>query len=289
MSSEDDFGTVAIVGVGLIGGSLGMALKRRGRARQVLGVGRSAERLTLAERLGAVDAWSTDMGSALGLADTIVLCTPVGKIIEDLPQVLQAARPDAVITDAGSVKSPIVQAAKGDPRFVGSHPMAGSERAGVEAARPTLFEDATWALTPEDSTDPRAVERVAALAHAVGASTLVLTPADHDAAVAVTSHLPHVTAWSLMRVAHERACRTPQVSRMAAGSFADATRVAASSPELWRDICLANREALLAAIEEFREQLDHAAEALKAGDAARLETFFTEGAEAKRIWQQRDQ
>lgn len=289
MSSEDDFGTVAIVGVGLIGGSLGMALKRRGRARKVLGIGRNAERLELAKRLEAIDSWSTDTPTALSEADTIVLCTPVTTIIEDLPTVLNAARPDAVITDAGSVKGPIVDAAGGDPRFIGSHPMAGSERAGVEAARPTLFEDATWALTPAASTDPGAIERISALAHAVGSSTLVLTPSDHDAAVAVTSHLPHVMAWSLMRLAYEHACRSPHVSRMSAGSFADSTRVAASSPALWRDICLANREALLVALDEFRAQLDLAAQALKDNDPACLEEFFAQGADAKRRWQQRNQ
>lgn len=289
MASDDDFGTVAIVGVGLIGGSLGMALKRRGRARRVVGIGRSAERLELAERLGAIDAWSTDSPAALAEADTIVLCTPVERIIGDLPAVLKAAKPAAVVTDAGSVKGPIVDAAGGDHRFVGSHPMAGSERAGVEAARPTLFEDATWALTPQESTDPEATARVAALAHAVGSSTLVLSPADHDSAVAVTSHLPHVMAWSLMRLAHDRACRSPHVARMSAGSFADSTRVAASSPELWRDICLANREALLTALDEFRGQLDEAARVLRDADAGRLEEFFAQGVDAKRRWQQRDQ
>ncbi|HEX5322191.1 MAG TPA: prephenate dehydrogenase/arogenate dehydrogenase family protein [Capsulimonadaceae bacterium] len=289
MSSEDDFGTVAIVGVGLIGGSLGMALKRRRRTRAVVGVGRNPDHLELARRLEAIDTWSTDTPSALAEADTVILCTPVGKIIEDLPAALAACKPSAVVTDAGSVKSPIVNASAGDPRFVGSHPMAGSERAGVEAAYPTLFEEATWALTPTASTDPQTLKRVAALAHHVGASTLILEPSAHDAAVAVTSHLPHVMAWSLMRLAHGRACRDPHVARMAAGSFADMTRVAAASPDLWQNICLANKEALLAAIEEFRSQLEEAAAALKKGDAKRLEEFFAEGVSAKKSWQQRDQ
>ena len=289
MSSEDDFGTVAIVGVGLIGGSLGMALKRRRRARRVVGIGRNPERLALAQRLEAIDSWSTDMAAVLAEADTVVLCTPVGKIIEDLPMVLTACRKDAVITDAGSVKTPIVKAAGGDRRFVGSHPMAGSERAGVEAARANLFDEATWALTPTEGGDPRAFERIAALAHSVGSSTLVLDPKAHDAAVAVTSHLPHVMAWALMRLAHERACQDPHVRRMAAGSFADAPRVAASSPGLWQDICQANKVALLNAIEELQEQLTEAAEALKKGDGKRLEEFFAQGEAAKRNWQQRDQ
>jgi prephenate dehydrogenase len=289
MSSEDDFGTVAIVGVGLIGGSLGMALKRRGRGNKVVGIGRNPDRLELARRLEAIDSWSTDMAAALSEADTVVLCTPVGKIIEDLPTVLAACRADAVVTDAGSVKSPIVKAAGSDPRFVGSHPMAGSERAGVEAARPTLYGEATWALTPVESTGSQAFNRIAALAHSVGASTLVLEPQAHDAAVAVTSHLPHIMAWALMRLANERACEDPHVRRMAAGSFADTTRVAASSPSLWQDICQANKDALLAAIEEFQAQLSEATEILKKGDGKRLEEFFARGEAAKKSWQQRDQ
>ncbi len=278
------FGTVAIVGVGLIGGSLGMALKGRRLAHRVIGIGRSAERLDKAVALGAIDAGTTEMARGVAEADVVVLCTTVGHIVETLPDVLEAVRPGAVVSDVGSTKGTIARRAAGVSFFVGGHPMAGSEQAGVEAATPLLFEEATWAVTPTEETDPGALWTVERLAREVGATTLTLTPDAHDAMLAVTSHLPHVLASSLMRQAAATQGVHPQTQRLTAGSFADGTRVAASPPAIWRDVCLTNREALLTALRGFRAELDELEEAVRTGDAARIEAFFAAGAEAKRGW-----
>ncbi len=278
------FGTVAIVGVGLIGGSLGMALKTRRLARRVVGIGRDAARLETAVALGAVDSGVTNLEEGLADADIVVLCTTVGHIVAALPGVLAQVSPGAVVTDVGSTKGAIVRAAGGAGRFVGGHPMAGSEQTGVEAATPLLFEEATWALTPTSATDPEAQGIITALAREVGATTLTLTPEAHDAMLAVTSHLPHVLASALMRQAALTQAGHPQTQRLTAGSFADATRVAASSPELWRDVCLTNREALLGSLRGFRTELDILEAAVEEGDAAAIEAFFAAGAKAKGEW-----
>ena len=278
------FGTVAIVGVGLIGGSLGMALKRRRLAHRVIGIGRNSERLDKAVALGAIDAGMTDLALGVAEADVVVLCTTVGHIIETLSGVLKAVKPGAVVTDVGSTKGAIARQAAGFPFFVGGHPMAGSEQAGVEAATPLLFEEATWAVTPTEGSDPGAVRTVERLAREVGATTLTLSPEAHDSMLAVTSHLPHVLASSLMRQASAAQRIHPQTQRLTAGSFADATRVAASPPEIWRDVCLTNREALLASLRGFQAELDALEAAVEAGDAAQIEAFFAAGAEAKRSW-----
>jgi len=281
------FGTVAIVGVGLIGGSLGMALKGRRLAERVIGIGRSRERLDKAIGLGAIDVGLTEMGEGLAPADVVVLCTTVGHIIETLPEVLEAIKPGTVVTDVGSTKGVIVAAARGNAQFVGSHPMAGSEQTGVEAATPYLFEEATWAITPNETTNPKAVYTMEMLAREVGATTLTLTPPAHDAMLAVTSHLPHVLASALMRQAEATQKSYPQTQQLTAGSFADATRVAASSADLWRDVCLTNRDAILTALNRFRSELDVLEAAVAAGDAARLEAFFASGAAAKLGWGKR--
>ena len=278
------FGTVAIVGVGLIGGSLGMALKTRRLARRVVGIGRDAARLETAVALGAVDSGVTRLDEGLSDADIVVLCTTVGHIVGALPGVLAQVNPGAVVTDVGSTKGAVVQAAGGAGRFVGGHPMAGSEQTGVEAATPLLFEEATWAITPTSATDPEALKVVTALAREVGATTLTLTPEAHDAMLAVTSHLPHVLASALMRQAARTQASHPQTQSLTAGSFADGTRVAASSPELWRDVCLTNREALLVSLRGFRSELDILEEAVATGDAEAIEAFFAAGAKAKRGW-----
>lgn len=278
------FGTVAIVGVGLIGGSLGMALKRRGLAQRLVGIGRDPARLDKAVRLGAIDSGVTELAEGVREAHIVILCTTIGHILETLPRTLRLAKSDAIITDVGSTKSAIVQAAQGAARFVGGHPMAGSEQTGVEAATPLLFQEATWALTPTEQTDPHAVAIVRGLAQSVGAATLLTTPDAHDAMVAVTSHLPHVLASALMRQAAEVRATLPDVARLSAGSFADGTRVAASSPEIWRDVCLSNREAVLRALRAFRAQMDTLEAAVVAQDAGEIEAFFAGGRAAKGEW-----
>ncbi len=284
MTGDAHFGTVAIVGVGLIGGSLGMALKSRRLAQTVIGVERSAERLDTAKALGAIDVGTLSLEEAARGADIVMLCTTVGHILESLPETLALVKPGAIVTDVGSTKAAIVQAAAEAKNFVGGHPMAGSEQTGVEAATPLLFEEATWAVTPAETTDSAAVSLLERFAQSVGATTLRLSPDAHDAMLAVTSHLPHVLASALMRQAFETQSRHPQTQQLTAGSFNDGTRVAASSPEIWRDVCLSNRDALLQALQAFRGELDTLEAAVADRDAAGIEAFFASGASAKRGW-----
>ena len=224
-----------------------------------------------------MDAVTTDWQEGLGQADVVVLCTTVSHILATLPDVLATVKPGAVVTDVGSTKGAIVRQAAGAANFVGSHPMAGSEKGGVEAATPTLFQEATWALTPTDTTDPQALQVIQTLAQEVGASTMIFTPEAHDAMVAVTSHLPHVMASAFMRHAARTRDAYPDTPTLAAGSFADMTRIAASSPDIWRDVCLSNRDAVLAALQGFRAELDVIEAAVDAGDADGIEAFFPPG------------
>jgi len=277
------FSCVAIVGVGLIGGSLGMALRERRLASEVVGVGRNPESLAPALSLGAIDRFETDLGRGVADADLIVLATPVPQILRDIARLASLLRPGAIVTDVGSTKGEIVAAGEADLPgiFVGGHPLAGSERSGVEAARLNLFEEATWALTPTGRTPPEALHRVRSLAQGVGARVIELPPASHDRAVAVTSHLPHVLAYALTALAGERAADEPHLYDLAAGSFASATRVAFSSPELWRDISLSNATALAEAIRAYQEILAEMLRALESGDAAGLLESFSAGHDAQ--------
>ena len=293
--SDPDFtssarvGTLVIHGVGLIGGSLGMAARRRGLAREVVGVGRDQTRLEAAVRLGAIDRYivaddSPSIADACSGGDLIVLCTPVSHIVADLPAVLGAIGPGAVVTDVGSVKQVIVEAAEGDPRFVGSHPMAGSELAGVYAAKPELFDDAMWALTPTETTSPEALACVRSFAQAVGARTRIVPAAQHDEAVAITSHLPHVIAYALALLAAQRSCDNPSLPFLTAGSYTGATRVAGSLPSLWTDICRANQASVSSALRDYRAALEAAQNAIDEGDWIEVGRLFDLGHEARRNW-----
>lgn len=277
------FNRVAIVGVGLIGGSLGLALRERRLAREIVGVGRNPETLAKAEGLGAITEGTTDFAAGVAEADLIVLATPIGQILADMARLPALLKPDTIVTDVGSVKGEIAlsEAARGlGGHFVPGHPMAGSERSGVEAARANLFLDATWALTPTSETDPAALHSVRELAMAVGARVITLTPEAHDRAVAVTSHLPHVLAYALASVAGDVAATDPQTWSLAAGSFRSGTRVARSSPAFWREITFSNRAALIDAVRASRAELDAALAALEAGDEPALEALFRRGYDA---------
>jgi len=277
-------GRVAIVGVGLIGGSLGMAIRRERLAEEVIGVGRNTETLQKAVGLGAIDCGVTAWEEGIRDADLIVLATPIRQILSDLARLAPLLSASAVVTDVGSTKEEIARVgAQYIPRgnFVAGHPMAGSERSGVEAARPDLFQDATWALTPTETTSDEAVKRVRTLAQQVGARVVLLAPEEHDRAVAVTSHLPHVLAYALAAVAGKQAEQSAHLYELAAGSFASGTRVAASAPELWRDIALTNRAALAAALRDCREELDTVLAALDAGNGDAILAAFQRGYAAK--------
>ncbi len=272
--------TVAIIGVGLIGGSFGMALKKRGLAERVVGIGRSPERLQRAVDLGAVDCFSTDLAAA-SQADLIYVATPVGLELDFIRRVVPFAKPGAVITDAGSTKAEICRGADDllseGVSFVGAHPMAGSEATGVEAGSPDLFVGAAYVLTPTETTDPDALLLVRSLAEGIGSRVFVMDPDAHDECVAVISHLPHLMAAALVMLAEARSASNPEVLQLVAGSFRDMTRVAGSSPELWRDICMTNPYAIARSVADFKRLLDEGLGLIEANDPAGFEKWFRSG------------
>jgi prephenate dehydrogenase len=250
---------VSIIGVGLIGGSLGKALVRQKRWR-VVGIGRHPARLNKAKALGCAHEVTTDMARGVHRADVVVIASPVGDIVPLAKKLRPFMKPGALVMDVGSVKAPIVSALnrvfskREGPYFVGAHPMAGSEKNGVEHARKDLFSGATCVLTPAPSTPRPALKRARHFWKSVGARLVQMTPEKHDRAVAVVSHLPHVLADALVWTAVRSVGRAAAAS-LAAGSFRDATRVAASDPVLWRDIFRSNAKALSAAVRLFQGTL----------------------------------
>jgi len=272
------FDTIAIVGVGLIGGSIGMAAKRRGLARRVIGIGRTEQKLMRAKILAAIDDYSLDMATGASEAELVVICTPVKKVVPTIAAMVGSLKKGVVVTDVGSTKAAITERAEtalgGERRFVGGHPMAGSEKTGVEAASADLFVGATWVLTPTEKTDLEALGKMTAFVDALGARVEAMTPRSHDAAVAVISHLPHVIAGAVLAAAEEAHRETGQVMNLAAGSFRDLTRIADSSPEIWRDICDTNRQAIVDAIDLFASRLLDFRNRLTDGDESLIEDFF---------------
>jgi len=249
--------TLAIVGVGLLGGSVAKAARAAALARTVVGVGRDARRLERALVDGALDRATTDLDAGVRGADFVLLAAPVLAIEALLERVWRAAPDGATLTDVGSTKAGIVRRAEalaaGRPlAFVGSHPMAGSEQSGYGVARADLFEGATVLVTPTDRTEPRALKAVTGFWEALGARVSALDPEAHDRAVAAISHLPHAVADALMDAVARFA---PEALEFAARGFKDTTRIAASDPDMWAEIFLANRTALGASLGAFRQAL----------------------------------
>ena len=237
-----------IVGVGLMGGSIGLALRRSGWV--VSGVDDEPTRTARALELGVVDTVGLDPD-----AEVTFVATPVRAVVEAAEKAL--AGTVGLVTDVGSVKAPIVSTLD-SPRFVGGHPMAGSEQEGVEGADADLFEGAVWVLTPTITTDDAAYARIRSIVSSFGAEVLALPPERHDELVAVVSHVPHLTAASLMRIADERADEHAALLRLAAGGFRDMTRVASGHPGIWPDICAENRAAILAGLDRLIDALGDA-------------------------------
>jgi prephenate dehydrogenase len=244
----------AVVGTGLIGGSIALGLRRQGW--HVTGADRDESRAARALELGALDAVGADP-----TAEITFVATPVSAVVDAAKAALTGS---GVVTDVGSVKAPIV-AGVGSVRFVGGHPMAGSEQDGVDGAAAALFEGATWVLTPSRDTDPDAYALVRTVVSSLGADVIALAADRHDALVALVSHVPHLTAAALMALAADGAEDHESVLRLAAGGFRDMTRIAAGSPVIWPDICAENRTAivagldrLIAALAELRSVVDRA-------------------------------
>lgn len=252
-------GRAQIIGTGLIGASIGLALRDQGWT--VTGRDRDPERADLALQTGALDAVGADPD-----AEITFVATPVSAIAAEATKAVSVG---GIVTDVGSVKAPIVGAVD-HPRFVGGHPMAGSEQEGVAGADASLFEGATWVLTPTDSTDPAAYARLRQVVSRLGADVIAVPPDRHDALVAVVSHVPHLTAASLMRLAADRAEEHSTLLRLAAGGFRDMTRIAAGHPGIWPDICTENREAIVTALDKLVDSLTEMRDIVGSGDRAQL-------------------
>lgn len=272
------FETLAVVGVGLIGGSLARAAKSKGLVSRVVGMGRGEENLVKALELGVIDVMERDPIRGLKEADLVVLATPVNSLTDILGSVAPHVRADAVITDVGSVKGPVVQEAeKHFPRpirFVGGHPIAGTEHSGVEASFATLFENRKCILTPTDNTDPRAVEAIERFWKAVGSEVITMDLDRHDRVLGFVSHLPHIVAYALVNTVVAAEEKQGELLDFSAGGFRDFTRIASSHPEMWRDICLMNRSALLESIRAFSSTLEALSDLITSGDGNGLEKQF---------------
>jgi prephenate dehydrogenase len=280
------FDTVCIVGVGLIGGSFGAALRERKLARRVVGATRRAETIDEALAKGAIDEGTTDLLRAAREADLIFMSPPVGQMVSLCRQIAPVVRADAIVTDAGSTKASFVHECEDALRerayFVGGHPMAGSEKTGVEAARPDLFERSMWVLTPSAGTPPPVVNTLTAMVEALGATPLLLDAHIHDAILATTSHLPHITAAALVHLFSQTHERAGVASQLIAGGWRDSTRVAAGSAEMWRDICLANAPAIEKSLDGLLDELHAVRDLVREGDGDSLRDWFDGAAKVRR-------
>ena len=278
---------VAILGLGLIGGSLARALRESGFAARVTGFGHREPSLRRGLELGVIDDFTLDLDEVVSGADILVICTPTLIAETLLAEILPRVGPDGpVITDAASVKGNLARAAVEagggafPPRLVLGHPIAGSERSGVEASRADLYRDHRVILTPVPGNDPEAVTLVRDMWLSTGAEVVEMDVDRHDAVLAATSHLPHVLAYALVD-ALASSDNSEEIFRCAAGGFRDFTRIASSDPVMWRDIAVANRDALLAAIDRFSEHLAGLRSAVASGDAQGMHDTFTRAKTAR--------
>lgn len=297
--SAFSFKKLVIFGVGLIGGSLARGLRERGageHAGEVIGVGRRAHSVARALELGVVDAVATfdddaALAKALDGADLVLIAAPVAQTQMLLERIAPHLQPHTIVTDAGSTKSDVIAAARAAlgariGQFVPGHPIAGRESSGVEAALPDLYVGRNVVLCPLPENAPADVERIAQMWRATGAVIGQMSAEQHDRVFASVSHLPHVLSFALV----EQILATPDAElkfSFAAGGFRDFTRIAASSPEMWRDVCLANRTALLAELDAYTEVLAKLRADIDAGDGAALETVFARSRAARQAWQER--
>ena len=285
---------LAVVGVGLIGGSCALALKRAGAVGTVVGIGRTAANLDDALRLGIIDralrldqAWSGELHDT----DVVLVAAPVAQYPALFAAIVPAIGAQTVVTDAGSTKQDVIRAARATfgaalPRFVPAHPIAGTEHTGAAAAFASLFDGRNVVLAPLPETSRAATERVVSLWQTCGANVLTMDAARHDAVFAAVSHLPHVLAFALVAELAARPDATEYFDNAASG-FRDFTRIAAGSPEMWRDIALANRDALLGEIDRYGAALERARGLVAAGDGEGLVALFRQASSARRAWELR--
>ena len=281
-------GKLVVIGVGLIGGSFSLALKKANAVKRVVGVGRTKKNLDTALALGVIDEASRDAARAVDGADLVLIGTPVGQMPEVMAQIAPALGHKTVITDGGSTKQDVIAYARrflGShfERFVPAHPIAGTENSGAAAAFPELFRDRNVILAPQPQTKTFAVRIVRDAWEACGARIVRLDPRRHDEIFAAVSHLPHVVAFALVSMLAKRP-DAPSLLVHSGGGLRDTVRIAGSSPEMWRDICVANREALVGLIDSYVEELEIARGAIENADAAALTAMFERARDARRRW-----
>ncbi len=281
------FKQIVLAGVGLIGGSLALAVKKRKIVETVLGFGRNEQRLKRACEAGIIDGYTTRMDNMLTSSDLVVIATPVGIIADLIEKMIPYLSPGTVITDVGSVKKGIVERVESfipdTLHFVGGHPIAGTENSGFEHSFAELFENKKCILTPGSKTDPQTLARVKELWSGVGSIVVSMDCDKHDEILAFVSHLPHIVAYSMVNSLLTREGFEQSIYSFSAGGFKDFTRIAASHSEMWRDIALMNRDKLLPAIECFQSYLNGLKEAIEGGDGNKLFAEFEKSRRFKRL------
>ncbi|MBX6392208.1 MAG: prephenate dehydrogenase/arogenate dehydrogenase family protein [Burkholderiales bacterium] len=283
-----EFAQAAVIGVGLIGGSFALALKDAGVVERVAGVGRDAENLRTALARGIIDIATHDVAEAVREADLVFVATPVGAMAGVFARIAPVLKPGALITDGGSTKQSVIEAARKGlgariAQFVPSHPIAGSEKSGAAAASSTLYLDHEVVLTPLPENRPEDVARIRALWARCGARVVEMNAREHDAVMAAVSHAPHFIAFAYMHAIAARKDATDLLVH-AGGGLRDFTRIASSHPRMWSDICMANREALLAELARFEQAVGELRALLEANDAAELEARFSHARALRDAW-----
>ena len=280
------FNKVTIIGVGLIGGSLAKVMKAKGLAGEITGAGRSRESLELAIKLGVVDRIDRGRAEAVKDADLVVLASPVGAFEEIVRDIAPQMKKGAVLTDVGSVKGELVKKIESllpaAVSYVPAHPIAGKETSGVSDSSETLFRGAKCILTPTQKTDARALESVRSLWIAAGATVVIMDPDTHDHVFAAVSHLPHVAAFALVCSVAELQAGAENYINFTGGGFRDFTRIAAGSPEMWRDICMMNRKNIVEMIERYQFSLNKLKKSIQRGDGAKIENIFRSASDVRK-------
>jgi prephenate dehydrogenase len=282
------FRKITIVGVGLLGGSIGLAARKSRVAKEIAGYARREKTIAESEKVGALDYATTDLLAAVSGADLVILCTPLAQMRSLAEQFVPALKRGAIVTDVGSVKAGVVReleplVKKSGAHFVGSHPMAGSEKMGVLAARADLYANAVCVVTPTKNSDAAAVRKIEQFWKSLGARTLRLDAVKHDLLVSRSSHLPHVAAATLAGLILDPAA-TKEQAALCANGFRDTTRIASGSPEMWRDIVLANRKNVSRSVDAFVGELKKFQAALKRDDAKAVEKFFATAKQSRDNW-----
>jgi prephenate dehydrogenase len=279
---------LVIIGVGLIGGSFALALRNAGMARHIVGIGRSQQNMQRAIELGVIDEIACNIASALHNADLVLLAMPVGQTAHIMRQIAPHLQANTIITDAGSTKQDVIAAARhylpmqNRHHFVPGHPIAGTEQSGAQAAQADLYHNKHVILTPPPETSTDAIKQVTQLWQACGAQVAIMPADEHDQVLAATSHLPHILAFTMMN--HFSSHRAEKMLHFAGSGLRDFTRIASSSPEMWRDICLANRKALLEQIDTYQNELNALQEMLKNNNGETLEHTFSQARNIRENW-----